>query len=316
MATQTATKPGGRKIPTEAEVLTYFKTLSNWGRWGADDELGTLNLITPAKRLEAARLVTEGLSVGCARPIVLESPQPDVTAPPLHYMLTSGEVANSQGAADFLGITPHGLTISHIDTLSHKHWDGQMYNGKKTTLITTAQGATRYSVETMKDGIVTRGVLLDVTKVRGVPYLEAGDGIFPEDLEAAERAQGVRVGPGDALLLRTGWYKRRVEQGAYPVPRHRPGLHASSIPWLRERDVALVGADASEDCFPSGYPNIELPLHSVGIVAMGLCLMDALQFDDVVPHCERLGRWEFLFVVAPMRFRYATASPTTPLAIF
>jgi kynurenine formamidase len=305
-------------IPAQDEVLGYFETLSNWGRWGPDDELGTLNFITPAKRLEAIGLVRDGVSVGCARPIVVEPHVPDVLTPPMHLMMATGEGAEAQeGAyhsADFLGISPHGQTISHVDALSHYFWNGTMYNGRPASVVTASRGATYGSVEVMKDGVVTRGVLLDFARLRGKPYLDAGEGIFPEDLEEAERALGVRVTEGDALLLRTGWYKRRVELGPYPV-RQRPGLHAATLPWLHERDVALVAADASEDVIPSGYDLFDIPVHAVGIVAMGLCLLDACQFEELADECERRGRWDFLYMMAPLRFRNATGSPVTPLAV-
>lgn len=303
-------------IPSESEVLGYFDKLSNWGRWGPSDELGTLNLITPTKRSGATATVTEGISVGCARPVVIEPHAADVFAPPIHYMLRVGDSAKmASSAADFVGITTHGLTISHIDTLAHHFWRGKLYNGRPMALVDTEKKATVCSVETMKDGLVTRGVLLDIARLRGKPYLDPSEPIFPEDLEAAEKTQGVTVTAGDALLVRTGAYRRRVELGPHPQGLPRPGLHAATLPWLRERDVALVAADAAHDVAPSGYPNLALPLHSIGIVAMGLCLLDACQFDDLVIECERLGRWHFLFVVAPIRFRDATASPVTPIAV-
>jgi kynurenine formamidase len=303
--------------PSEDEVLAYFDTLSNWGRWGENDELGTLNLITPTKRRQAIGTVTEGISVGCARPIRIEPWAADVSMAPVHFMVRTGDPAAqlNSSASDFIGLAPHGLTVSHVDTLSHQFWKGLMYNGRPMTLVSTDQKATVYSVESMSDGIVTRGVLLDIARLRGKEYLEAGEAIFPADLEASERAQGVRLDTGDALLVRTGWYKSRVERGPHPKFRPRPGLHAATLPWLKQRDVALVAGDASEDVNPSGYPNIAVPIHSVGIVAMGLCLIDACQFDDLAVVCERLGRWEFLFVVAPLRFERATASPITPIAI-
>jgi kynurenine formamidase len=311
------------RIPSEAAVLEYFTTLSNWGRWGSDDQLGTLNLITAKKRTQAAALVREGLSVGCARP-VSTSPAADVALPPLHFMLESGEAHAVPGAkergirqvsTDFIGMGFHGLTITHIDALCHIFWDGKMYNGRPAELITTSRGATAEGIEVLKDGIVTRGVLLDITQVRGKERLDAGEGVFPEDLEAAERAQGVRVAEGDALCLHLGWYKRRQQLG--PVPREvgRPGLHAAALPWLHQRGVALIAADASQDVYPSGYPMLDIPIHQVGIVAMGLWLIDAAQFDDLMPHCQRLSRWEFMFVVAPLHFPSVTGSPVTPLAM-
>lgn len=303
-------------VPSEEEVLGYFDRLSNWGRWGADDELGTLNLITPKKRLEAIRTVRNGLTVGCAWPIVKENPVVDVQYPPLHFMLRSGETPNSIAAIDFIGLVFHGHTITHVDALSHQFWRGKLYNGRASNAVTTEQGATTCSIEVMEDGILTRGVLLDIAGLKRKPYLDAGEGIFPEDLEAAERKQGVHVTAGDALLVRTGWLTRRIENGAYPNAPNRPGLHAATLPWLHERGVAVLAADAANDVVPSGYNDVSLPVHMVGMVMMGLCLIDGCQFDAVVSECERRRRWDFLFIVAPIRFRHATGSPVTPLAVF
>jgi kynurenine formamidase len=301
---------------TEAQVIAFMRDLSNWGRWGADDELGTLNLITPSKRISAADEVVEGISIGCARPIVKEGPVADVIQPPLHHMLLSGEAADADHSSDFLAIAPHGVTVTHVDAIAHMFWEGKLYNGRPKSLVTTAEGATVCSVDTMKEGIVTRGVMLDIARLRDKPFLEAGEAIFQEDLVNAERQERVSVGSGDALLIRTGWSRRRNEKGPYAERMHRPGLHASTLPWLRERDVALVAADVSIDVYPSGYQRPMLPVHWVGIVAMGLCLIDACQFEDLSATCERLGRWSFMFVTAPLRWQHATASPVTPLAIF
>ncbi len=205
-----------RNIPTEAEVLEYMTSLSNWGRWGADDQLGTLNLVTSEKRAQAASLVKEGLSVTCSRLIVPEG-APDVTSiPPLHYMINTGESAPASGpggSSDFIGLSFHGLTITHLDSLCHQFWDGKMYNGKSASMVTAQQKATVGNIDQVQNGVVTRGVLLDIAKVKGKGWLEAGEPVFTEDLEAAEAAQGVKVGEGDALCVRLGWYKRRQEVG-------------------------------------------------------------------------------------------------------
>jgi kynurenine formamidase len=301
-------------VPTEQEVLGYFSELSNWTRWGADDELGTLNLISPEKRQQAASLVRDGISIGCARPIIAGAPAPDVHNPPLLHMLQSGESRPPVWAIDWIGMVFHGTTISHIDTLGHAFWNGRLYNGRSSELITTQHGSSVCSVETMKDGIVTRGVLLDITRLRGKRYLDPGEPVLVEDLEAAERSQGVEIGEGDALLLRTGWSLRREEEGP-ETTGERPGLHAATLPWLHRRGVAVIAADASQDVVPSGYTNVARPVHSVGLVAMGLCMLDACQFEDLVRECEARGRWECMFIVAPLRFRNATGSPTTPLAV-
>ncbi len=306
-----------RQVPTEAEVLGWMDSLSNWGRWGPDDELGTLNLITPQKRAQAGALVREGISVTCSRLIVPEIAADVTSIPPLHYMIRTGESAPSSGpggASDFIGLSFHGLTVTHLDALCHQFWDGKMYNGKAASMVNADEKATAGAVDQAQNGIVTRGVLLDITAVKGKDWLEAGEGVFTEDLEAAEEAQGVHLEEGDALLLRLGWYKRRQELG--PPESGRPGLHAETIPWLHRRGISIIVADASHDADPSGYPAIGLPVHRVGIVAMGLWLIDAANFEELVKVCRDLNRWEFMFTVAPLRFKNATGSPVNPLAIF
>ena len=305
------------KIPTEEEVLGWMNSLSNWGRWGPEDELGTLNLITPEKIAQAGTLVKEGISVTCARLIVPEGAADVTSIPPLHWMVRTGESAPANGgggASDFFGFSFHGLTITHLDALCHQFWDGKMYNGKDAALVTADTKATAGHIDRAQNGFVTKGVMLDITKVKGKQWLDPGEPVFTEDLEAAEAAQGVRVEEGDALMLRLGWYKRRLELG--PPEAGRPGLHAETIPWLHERGVSILAGDASQDMDPAGYPNLGLPVHRVGIVAMGLWLIDAANCEELAKVCERLNRYDFMFVVAPLRFKNATGSPVNPLAVF
>ena len=306
-------------IPTEAEVLEWFDTLSNWGRWGDDDELGTLNLITEAKRQQAAGLVSEGISVTCSRLLAPEMAADVTSIPPLHYMVSTGESAPDEGgggASDFLGVSYHGLTVTHLDSLCHQFWNGKMYNGKAANLVNNAQKAGAGAVDNARNGVVTRGVLLDIAALKGKDWLEAGEPVFTADLEAAEAAQDVRVTEGDALLIRLGWYRRRQEVGPPSAAEGRPGLHAETLPWLRERGVSIAACDASWDVAPSEYPYVGLPIHKVGIVGMGLWLIDAANFDEVAPVCRRLNRWDFMFTVAPLRWHNATGSPVNPLATF
>ena len=308
-----------RHIPSEEEVLGYMTSLSNWGRWGSDDQLGTLNLIGPEKRAQAASLVKAGISITCSRLIVPEN-APDVTSiPPLHYMINTGESAPEEGpggSSDFIGLSFHGLTVTHLDSLCHQFWNGQMYNGKPASLVNAQQKATAGNIDQAQNGVVTRGVLLDIAKVKGKDWLEAGEPVFTEDLEAAEAAQGVKVEEGDALCVRLGWYKRRQEVGAPTAAEGRPGLHAETLPWLHERGVSIITADASWDVAPSDYPQLGLPIHRVGIVGMGLWLIDAANFEELAQTCQQLNRWDFMFMVAPLRFYNATGSPVNPLAVF
>ncbi len=189
------------QLPTEAQVLDWFTALSNWGRWGEDDQRGCLNLITPAKGKQAAALVQDGTPVSCARPIVTDI-TPDITHQVQRHMVDSGEGRDTdpperrlvrRGAAEFIGMVFHGQTITHIDALSHHSWQGKLYNGKPASLITSREGAQTHSIEPACDGIVTRGVLLDIPKLRGVSWLPPEEPVMPQDLEEAEMSLGVRV---------------------------------------------------------------------------------------------------------------------------
>ena len=278
--------------------------------------MGTLNLITDAKRAQAAGLVKEGISITCSRLIAPEL-APDVTSiPPLHYLVRAGDSAPAEGwggTSDFIGFSFHGLTITHLDALCHQVWNGKMYNGRPASEVGSETKATTLNIGIAQIGFVTRGGLLDIVKVKGKKWLDAGEPVFIEGLEAAEAAAGVRVEEEGALMLRLGWCKRRLEEG--PPASGRPGLHAETLLWHRERGVALVGGDASQDVEPSGYPRLGLPVHKVGIVGMGLCLLDAGNCEELVQVCERLNRWEFMFNVAPFCFKNATGFPGNPLVI-
>ena len=312
-------------IPTEQEIWSWHRTLSNWGRWGVDDERGTLNLITPAKRLQAARLVREGLVISCARTIGYE-PAADNVLPARHFMLSSGEAEPerilSRSATDAFLLQPHGVSMTHLDAPAHvlvrpdtaQPWT--LYNGKPARGVTAAQGATVGSIELAGGGIVSRGVLLDIPRLRGVPWLESSDPIVPEDLDAAEAAQGVRVEPGDVLFARTGFPRRRAELGPRPISEGMCALQAACLPWLRERDVAVIGADTGNDVFPSPYQSIGGPVHAVGIGAIGLWILDNPDYEELAETCARLNRWEFQVVIAPLKLANATGSPVNPLAMF
>ena len=313
----------------EADALALFDSLSNWGRWGDDDELGTLNLITPKKRRAAAGLVQEGLTVSCAWDIET-TPQPDhAFGAPQRYMVASGEGwhdpdrvaargAMKMGyAVEYVGLVYHGLSVTHLDSLCHVFWDGRMYNGRPQGLVTTSMGATKEAITVLKDGVQTRGVLLDVAAARGVPWLQPGEGAGPEDLEAAERRQGVSVETGDVVLLRTGYGRKKREQGREQLYRTGvAGWHASALPWLHQRGVAAIGCDTGTDANPSPFPALPLPVHTIGIVAMGLWLIDNCDLEGLAETCERLGRWEFQFTLAPLRVIGGTGSPANPIASF
>jgi kynurenine formamidase len=313
------------RVPSETEVLGYVKTLSNWGRWGAEDELGTINLITPAKRAAAARLVRDGVAVTGARPVVTDI-TPDTTFQFMRFMVDSGEgrdtapperVRARRGAGEFIGMVFHGYTVTHIDTPAHFFWEGKIYNGRSCNLITSREGAMVEAVELLHDGVVSRGVLLDVARTRGVPWLGPGEGVMPEDLEAAERAAGVRVEPGDILVVRTGYYARRLAEGPVnPLQAGSPGPHAALLPWLKERGVAVWGSDTHNDVTPTSYPAMGSPFHIGALVGLGLWLIDNMNLEDIAGACADRGRWEFLLTLAPLRLRNVTGSPLNPIALF
>jgi kynurenine formamidase len=312
------------EIPAEAQVLDWMTSLSNWGRWGNDDQKGCLNLITPEKRKQAATLVRDGISVSCARPITTEI-TPDITYQVQRYMVDSGEGRDTdpperrlarRGAAEFIGMVFHGQTITHIDALSHYSWQGKLYNGKPASLITSREGAQTHSIELASDGIVTRGVLLDITRVRNVPWLAPEDPVMPEDLEAAEEIEGVHVEEGDLLLVRTGNYRRRLESG--PVPNTQPttACQVACTPWFKERGVAMLGTDTSNDVRPSQYATINSPLHIMSLVTLGMWLIDNANLEELSQACQQRSRYEFMLAMGPLRLCHVTGSPVNPIALF
>lgn len=319
------------RVPDEDEVLSYFDALSNWGRWGDDDELGTLNVITPAKRIAAAELVRVGTTVSCAWDIGGAPVADQPFGPPQRFMVATGQGLNdphrvtapwragdrSAGALEYLGLVYHGHTVTHVDSLAHVYWDGRMYNGRPAELVTSAMGATEHAVTALRGGVVTRGVLLDAAATRGVDWLEPGDAVFPEDLELIEQRQAIVVEEGDVILLRTGYGRKARERGPDNVAQAgRAGWHAACLPWFHERGVAMIACDTAQDAQPSGYPSLRSPIHAVGIVAMGLWLLDNCDLEELATTCGTSGRYEFLFTLAPLRWVGATGSPANPLAMF
>ena len=315
----------GDRIPSEEQVLGYFDSLSNWGRWGKDDQLGTLNLITPEKTKRAVGLVQEGVTVTCARTISYEN-APDVWFQPQHFMIESGEGWASgdkvsarpmQASVDYISMVFHSVTITHIDSLAHVFWEGKMYNGRPAHLVSTSQGATVESIEVAKDSIVSRGVLVDVPMIRGIDWVERGEGVMPEDIESAEERCGFRVEEGDVLLIRTGNLRRRNVEG--PVNQQVVGAsacQAACLPLFHQRGIAVMGSDTGNEVFPNGYSRVAIPIHQVGIVSMGLWILDNANLEDLAQACQQRNRWEFLISISPLRISNGTGSPVNPVAVF
>lgn len=314
-----------RNLPTADDIRGYFKSLSNWGRWGKDDELGAINLITPEKRLQAVGLVEKGITVTLSRPVVAE-PSADAAIPPSLFMLESGEgwnstpgkkEATSHGAMEYIGMVFHGWVVTHVDSLSHIFLGDKTYNGHPADMVRTRGGAQVESIDLLKDGVVTRGVLLDMPALKGVDYMQGGEALFPEDLDAAEKKFNVKVQPGDVLLIRSGNWERRKALGPKdPFEDGASGIHAACLPWLHERDIAMLGGDLAQDVIPSGYPEFPLPVHQVVLPVMGRWILDNCNLEDLAAVCKRENRWEFLVVVNPLRMANGTGAPVNPIAIF
>ena len=293
------------------EVLGFHQTLSNWGRFGPRDQLGTLNLITPEKRAAAARLVRSGRTVSAGRPLPTEASIENPN-PVAHHMIAT---ATEGWGADYFAIAAHGFATSHIDALCHIFHEGTLYNGYSSNNV-TAHGALELGIHELRDGIVSRGVLLDIPRTRGVPYLENGEPIFTDDLERAEQDAAVRVEPGDVLLVRTGRWALRQARGPWDPRESSAGLDASCLPWLHARGVAALGCDGVSDVIPSRVEGVGLPIHTIAIVVLGLHLIDNLELEPLADACVVEKRWEFLFTLAPLVLERGTASPVNPIALF
>jgi len=293
------------------EVEHFHTTLSNWGRWGPEDQLGALNFITPAVRAAAAASVRSGRAVSCARTLPTQ-PAVDNPTPVAHHMIGT---ATEGGGADYIGVASHGYATSHIDALCHIFHGPHLYNGYPIETV-TAHGALELGIHHLADGVIGRGVLLDIPSQRGVPALAPGDAIYPEDLEEAASQSGLTVGAGDILLVRTGRWAWRRDHGPWEPHEALAGLHASCLPWLHEREVSVLGSDGVSDVVPSGVAGLRLPIHSVAIPTMGVHLLDNLDLDRLASTCQEEQRHTFLVTIAPLVLFRGTASPINPIALF
>jgi kynurenine formamidase len=295
----------------EDEVVALFTECSNQGRWGDDDELGTLNYITPAKRVQAAGLVRTGRFVSLGRDI--DTVQSAVNPQPaIHQMLYYNR--HSLTCVDSIALGIHGNATTHLDALGHIFWGERLYNGREQAVVVTPAGLLYANIMAQKDGIVTRGVLLDIAAARDVPWLTPDQSVTPQDLEAAERTSGVGVEPGDAVVVHIGLEARERVEGPED-PKVRAGLDAGAVRWLHQRQVAVFTGDCFER-IPQPYRRVPLPLHQVGLVAMGLVLLDNPTLTELVGVCHSLRRAAFLLMAAPLRIPNGTGSPVNPIAGF
>jgi kynurenine formamidase len=310
------------ELATEDTVIGYLDSMSNWGRWGEDDQKGTLNLLTEDKICAAAGLVTVGRSVSLSR-LVEFAPKAnshEAAIPPIHFMGQSGDSAleDAMGEAyDWAGFPLHGHYVTHLDSHSHLFYNRATYNGTSAAHVVTDRGALKSGVDLASHGIVSRGVLLDVPRARGTRWLEGSDAVTPADLEAAERQGGLQCESGDVVLVRTGYGARRGAADGSGAEKGLPGLAPECLPWIRERDIAVIGTDTGTDQSPARFRGrVRAPVHLVCIVAMGMWIIDNCDLESVAEICADLGRSSFLFSAAPLRLKNSTGSPFNPLAIF
>jgi kynurenine formamidase len=300
---------------TEAEFRALYDQLRRQVRWGADDRRGALNQIGAAQIKAAAGEVKLGRTVSLAAPIEnrVSADNPE----PAEHRVVQAPSADGTGlafAADRIAMNVHGNADSHIDALCHVSFDGSLYNGVPCDVVTAA-GAAELSIAVAASGIAGRGVLLDVPRSRGVPWLEPGDHVTVDDLLAAEHDQRVRMIKGDIVLVRVGHRRRREAQGPWDAAAARAGLHPTVLPLLAQRQVGVLGSDSNNDTAPSVVDGVEFPVHVLAINGLGMHLLDYLQFDELAGVCERAGRWSFLCVIAPLRLPTGTGSPVNPIAI-
>ncbi|MEU9123289.1 cyclase family protein [Streptomyces sp. NPDC048506] len=302
---------------SEAAFRSLYRRLRDQAGEGVDRRRGALGRLRPEHVVAAAAEVRCGRTVSLAAPIET-GPGPDDPQPASHRMIgpvpQEDDAHGLRFALDRFAMNVHGDADSHLDALCHVVFDGELYGGVPASTV-TPEGAGALTLDLVRDGIVGRGVLLDIPRLRGVPWLEPGDHVTAEDLVAAEGDQHVTVGPGDLLFVRVGHRRRRRTLGAWDAAQARAGLHPTAMPFLVERRVAALGSDGNNDTAPSAVAGIAFPVHVLAMNAMGLHLMDYLDFEELVPACERQGRWHFLCVIAPLRLPAATGSPVNPIAV-
>ena len=306
-------------IANEEDFRRAMKELSNWGRWGADDELGAANLITPAKRKQALALAQEGVAISLAHDVAQEkaADAPFILERTLNDVTATGTTDRYQYTGTY-----HGVVHSHLDAVDcHIMYEGKGYNGRSMEDIKPAGGCPKGNINALKDGVVTRAILFDATRLPGKAtaqgWLEPGTAVHREDLETMEKLEHVKVAPGDVILLYTGRWKRRAALGPWPNATGFAGYHADVAYFIKQRGVSFIGGDGPNDVTPTGLPQgIATPLHRLALVAMGVSIFDNLDFERVADQARRLNRYEFLFMAAPLRIDKGTGSPLNPLAVF
>lgn len=296
-----------------------FESVKNWGKWGDSDARGTLNYVTSEHVRRTAASVQTGRTISLSLP-VNKTAGPDNPNPAIHYMSTGHDnifSGNVSSATDFIGMQFHGDCHTHVDALCHFAYKGRLYNGQPAEAVKTS-GSTTLDITEYARGVVGRGVLLDIPRLRGVPWLEPGTAVTRAELEEAERAQGVELGEGDFFVFRTGHHARRLELGPWDngySGEGKAGLHVDAIPLLHERHVAGFLPDGDGEAVPSTVEGILYPIHPLQITAMGMLASDSLNLEELAAACEAERRFEFMVVLAPLAIPGATGSPFNPVVV-
>jgi kynurenine formamidase len=310
--------PGDGPGLSAADFRVLYNDLRRGNPWGSEDRSGALNAITPARVATAASEVRLGHTVSLEVP-VKDEVSPDNPDPWVHQLSHPATGRDGTSGLDFaldsVELHVHGNADSHMDALCHVVYDGTLYNDVAPDKW-TADDAGELSIEAAGQGVVSRGVLLDIPRLRGVDWLEPGDHVTADDLAGAEEAQDVRVGEGDILFVRVGHRRRRSVLGPWDTAASRAGLHPAAMNLLAERRIAVLGSDGNNDTAPSAAEGVDFPVHVLALRALGLPLLDYLQFEDLVGVCEAEHRWSFLCVIAPLRLPMGTGSPVNPIAVF
>lgn len=299
-------------VPPEDQLDALFEEVKNWGRWGPDDELGTLNNLSEEATARSAALVRSGRVVSTAFDLDTERSAKNYF-PTIHMMLFK-DFDRPVTAIDQVTIVPHSFTVTHVDAVSHSNYDGILYNGRRAAEVIRRTGLTEGSVYAMRNGIVSRGVLLDVPASQGRAWLDPDEYITEDDLDAAAAWAGIVPTPGDVVLVRAGIGAREREFGIEDISR-RAGLSPSCVRWLHRHDVAVYGGDCFER-LPLPYASRPWAFHQISQAAAGLVLLDNVDVEPLATVCAEERRWEFQYVIAPLRLPGGTGSAVNPLAVF
>ncbi len=304
-----AQTPAALRSPVNAEEFDrLFQQVKNWGRWGGEDQLGSVNLITAAKRTQALALAKTGQTVSLVHNPITDKAE-DNNSPFEHTMLQGFNM-------DRYAVSYHGYAHSHMDALCHILYKDQTYNGYARAVVNTEKGCTKLGIDNLKNGLITRAVLLDIPRLKGVPYLEPGTAVYQEDVEAWEKMSGVTIQSGDVILLRTGRWARREKMGPWNVGRSAAGFHASIIPFIKARGVAIVGSDAASEVTPSLVEGVALPVHTLLITALGVNILDNQDLEAVAELAAKLKRWTFMITINPLPVTGGTGAPMNTIATF